>query len=386
METLTRISPERLRWIAAGGLAQEAAERGALQEARLILERLADHRLRNEYLCDVASIACLQHDFLAAEQLCRSLDDVGLRQELWYGLAAEEALACQHDLALRTAQQVRVTGEWPRAQLLELIETFRRRGEWSGPTRITANLREEVFSLGGTTWMPKSEVVSIHEREMREASDAIQRTVSATLLARWYQDRNETARCRFALATAAQSLPGIRDESERLWCCAELVETMRGAGLSAEARILADKVITRDTVASVLKQPDVKETDAFALPPKLVFVLIRVGRTEDAFEIAGSASGLLRGADTWWAAGIACALEGKTEEVQQRLRAMERDKDKAILAAGVALALQELAEKGATKTRKQDGKPGRQAARSPGPIGCCTIPVSARGSTRMGPS
>jgi hypothetical protein len=105
--------------------------------------------------------------------------------------------------------------------------------------------------------MPKSEVVSIHEREMRESSDPIERAISSTRLARWHQGRNETARCRFALATAADSLPAIREDRERLWCCAELVETMRGAGLSAEARTLADKVITRGTVAFVLKRPDV---------------------------------------------------------------------------------------------------------------------------------
>jgi tetratricopeptide (TPR) repeat protein len=352
MGTVARITDDDWRRMAAAGLAREAADRGALEEARLILERLADHRLRNDSLYDVASIVCLQHNFVAAERLCRLLDDARLQQELWYGLAAEEALAGQYDLALSTARQVGASGEWQRARLLEFIQSCRQRGACCGPQHITADLPEKVFSLDGMGWMPSSEDISTHQMRMRESSDPIERAISSTRLARWHQGRNETARCRFALATAADSLPAIRENRERFWCCAELVETMRRAGLSAEAKTLADKIITRDTVASVLKQPDLKETDVFALPPKLVFVLIRLGRTEDAFEIAGSASGLLLGADTWWAAGIACALEGKTDEVQRRLVSMDRDKDKAILAAGVALALQELVDQERTKTRK----------------------------------
>lgn len=84
-------------------------------------------------------------------------------------------------------------------------------------------------------------------------------------------------------------------------------------------------------------------------PPKLVFVLIRVGRTEDGFEVARRASRLFRGAETWWAAGIACALERKAEEVRRRLPSLERERDKVILEAGVSLGLQEQAEKGANK-------------------------------------
>jgi tetratricopeptide (TPR) repeat protein len=347
MGAVKRISDDDWRWMAAAGLAREAAGRGAFEEARLILDRLVDRRLHNECLLDVASIASLQHKFEVAEQLSRLLDDARLRQQSLYALAAEEALARQYDLALRTSQRVGVTGEWQRARLLEFIEGCRRRGAFGGPTPITASLREEIFNLGVTGWMPRSEDISTHEREMRESLDPMQRAVSSTLMARWYQDRNETARCRLALATAAESLPRIRSDFERVRCCAELAETMRGAGLSAEARTLVDKIITRDALPLALKEPD-----DLAVRPRLVFVLIGLGKTADALEMAGSAHGLLRDADTWWAGGIACALEGKTEEVRRRLRAMEYDRDKAILSAGVALGLQELAEKEGNKTHR----------------------------------
>jgi len=345
MATVAHIADADWRRMAVAGLAREAAERGALDEARLVLDRVADHRLRNECLFVVAGIASSQHRFVEAQQLCTSLDDATRQQELWYGVAAEEALARQYELASRTAQQVRETGEWQRARLLEFIETCRRQGLRTQPKPIIADFAQEVFSLDGTDWTPRSEDVTNDERLMKETSDPTQRAVISTYLARWYQGHNQAARCRFAIATAAESISGIRSNRDRIRCCAELAETMIGAGLSQEARRLVDEVATRDVVASVLKRPDVKESDVYDLPPKVVFVLIRLGRIGDAFEVAESASGLLRGAETWWAAGIACALAGKTEEVRRRLPTMERERDRALLAAGVALGLQELAEK-----------------------------------------
>ncbi len=333
--------------MALAGLAEEAARREAFQEARLILARVGDRRLRDESLFTVASIAVLHHQFPAAEQVCRLLDDVAQKQELWYGLATEEALAGKCDLALEASRCYvgdRADGDRRRVELLQLIETCRQRGASKEPQRVNADLREEIFSLGGMSWMPRSEDIGTHEKRMHESSDPVERTVSSTLLARWYQGRYDMVRCRFAVTVAVETLPRIRGDYERLSRCAELAETMLRAGWSSEARGLAGKVATRDGVASALKG-----TDVSALPPKLAFVLIQLGKTDDAFEIARRATGLFRGDDTWWAAGIACALEGKTEEVRRRLPGLERDRDKAILAAGVALGLQELAEKGSSK-------------------------------------
>jgi tetratricopeptide (TPR) repeat protein len=349
---ITHISKDKLRWNALGSLAQEAADRGAFEEARSILNHAADHRLRTGYLQLVADIASLQHNFAVAEQFCTVLDDADLRQEAWYGLAAEEALACQYDLALRTAQRVGERGEWSRERLLEFIESCRRRSGCRQPKPFIADLADEVFSIGGREWTPRTDDISIHDRLMNDRSDPIQRAVSSTLVARWCLRHNQAARCRFAIATAAESLSLIRNDYQRVACCADLAETMLDAGLSVEAKGVVDAEASRDTVAAVLKEPAVKEPDVCALPPKLVFVLIRLGKIADAFEVATSASGLLLGRDTWWAAGVGCALEGKTGEVARRLPTMDRDRDKAILAAGVALGLQELAEKERHKARR----------------------------------
>jgi hypothetical protein len=241
-ESVARISDEKLRRVALGVLAEDAARWGAFQEARLILARLSDRGLRDHFLFSVATIAASCHEFATAEQACRSVSDVGLQQELWHGLATEEALAGQYDLALRAAQHYLgegAGGERQRTQLGEFIRSCRRRGVRNEPKRVTVDLPEEVFSLGGMGWMPRSDDISAHEKRMREPLDPEQRTTSSTLLARWYQGHNDSARYRFAVATAAEALPGIRGDYERLSCCAELGETTLRAGSSAEARIRA---------------------------------------------------------------------------------------------------------------------------------------------------
>jgi hypothetical protein len=348
--SVARIGDERLRNVALGMLAVDAAQWGAFQQARSILARLSDRGVRDNFLFSIVSTAGLYHDFAAAERACQMVHGVGMQQELWDGLARDEALAGKYDLALSTSQRFFGVGfgsAQQRTQLSAFIEDCRRRGVRNEPKRITADLPEEVFSLGGLGWMPRSEDISVHEERTHQPSDPEQRTISSIILARWYQGRNDMARCRFSVATAAESLAGIGSDYERLSCCAELGETMLRAGWSAEARRLVDTVVTRDGVASALKGSDVR-----ALPPKLVFVLIQVGKADDAFDVARRASGLFRADDTWWAAGIACALEGKTEEVRRRLPSLERDRDKAALAAGVALGLQELMDKACNKAHR----------------------------------
>jgi len=293
------------------------------------------------------------------------VDGVGMQQVLWEGLAKHEALAGQYDLALSTSQRFFGDGfgsAQQRAQLRAIIEDCRRRGVRREATRMTADLPEEIFGLGGARWMPTSEDISAHEAFMRASSDPKQRTISSTCMARWYQAHNDVARCRFAVATAAESLPGIRGDYERLSCCVELAETMRRAGWSSEARNLVESLVTRGGVVSAMKHEDVS-----ALPPKLVFVLIQLGKIDGAFETAANASALIRGDDTWWAAGISCALAGKTDDARHRLSTLKSDRDKAILAAGVALGVQELAEKQSNEKRLNE--PRKQGTRAQANVG-----------------
>lgn len=357
-QVVYRIDDEKLRNVSLRSLARTVADLGDWKSALRIVGWIEQPAERDLALSSVACVASSKHDFAAAEATIELLDDWGLQQELWYGLASEQASAGHYDLALKTANRfrgLRFGGQKDKAELLESIAKAKRTGTRKERIETPEDIADLVRDFGGSWPTPDNRNADALKARARKSRDPGSRAVAWYLIARAYHQRNQIA-CRRAIQSAVEVAPEVPGAYDRLLYSMLIADFLIRLGDSDQARQLVQETLTREALVAAFEAPD-----EFALGPKTIAVLVRLGDVQAAFETTKLVKSSYRH-ETWWALGAFCAVEGKLSDVEKRLTHIKRNQNRALLCTGVAAGLHQLyVLKGEANTTGKRAKKKRNA-------------------------
>jgi len=323
--------------IIAGEIAEFRNGAAAVRFAR----QIQSEAVRDRALMHIVLAQAAKHRFSEAETTIASMSEWGTKWNALYALAVEQAKAGEFDGARETAGKLPTVG-WTNSQrysgLLKFIAEQKKEGRRDKPAQFPIGVLQAIRELGGGYAEPSRLDAESMRATLQELDSPFQKACAWQYIAYAHYADKQRGKCRQALDRATTVAKQISDSYAKLLVYVRIADLM----LQCENRQGADQLL-KEALRTGLPNSILESSDTSALGPKIVSVLVRLGKIGEAFGIAESVNARYQ-EETWWALGASCALLERITDVDRRLPQVKSNERKALLCVGVASGLQEASQ------------------------------------------
>jgi tetratricopeptide (TPR) repeat protein len=305
---------------------------------------------RNRAFYMVSRFQSLSHDFAAAKETIRRIDDPEVVSSAWLRVAENQAKAGQYEEALVSLGKVAVTSDDSRQakeETRKLIAKCKAEGCKDAPRKrsqgFIAALRK-ASTIFGDVHVELDDLTRA-EQSAQKMKGPLNRAAAWRQIAWAHYEKKDAIRCRRAIQKSlenADAVPGPLAYQRRITYVA-MADLYLELGDVESARQLIQKANSVHLDADFFGG-----LNAFTTTPLLISVLVRSGDVQGAITTVERIHE--KEADmAWLTLAIVCALEGKAGCIERKLESVGSERVKALLCAGVAVGLNERRKQQAVK-------------------------------------
>lgn len=335
----SQIQSPLLQHVLLQHIAISLARAGHAERAVEVAQSLQEDWLRHRALKTIAYVARQQHRCDVIEATIEAADSEELRRDLRKTLARAFASSGQWERALVTAEKLQDADDQQsreKAELRALILNMQRERRCERPRKPRTTVADYVRSFGTPHWTPPAKsALPKMEASVSELAAPLLRAHRLYQIALGWNAENDLSRCTEALKNAHVAARDISDPYDRMAYLVLVADLLLECGDRTNASQAVEEAVTEEALMRVID-----EGDELGIQPRAVFVLVRLGCFQRAWEIATTAH-CVWPVDAIWTFGAACALAGRSDEVEKRLAGAVSAEVKALLCIGVACGMLE---------------------------------------------